>query len=108
MINRSKVETFIGFAIKSRSISMGSNTIATLKRAYLIIVCDSASEGTKKTAQSYANKFSCPLMVSKTLIEDIVFKENCKILAITDKNLAKAIIENQNENFSISSGGNGL
>jgi hypothetical protein len=37
-----------------------------------------------------------------------VLKTNCKMLAITVKNLAKAIIENQNENFSISSGGNGL
>ena len=87
---------------------MGSNTVATLKKAYLIIVCDSASDGTKKLARSYATKFACPLMVSKKLLEDVVFKENCKVLAVTDKNLAKAIIDNQNENFSISSGGNGL
>ncbi len=108
MTNRSKVETFIGFAIRSRSLYTGSNTIATLRKAYLVIVCDSAAEGTKKTALSYANKFKCPLMISKLLLEDIVLKENCKIVAITDENLAKAIIDNKNDNFSISSGGNGL
>ncbi|MBQ3571640.1 MAG: hypothetical protein IJA15_02310 [Clostridia bacterium] len=108
MVSRSKVETFLGFAIKSRALSMGTNTIATVKKAFLIIVCDSASEGTKKIALSYAKKFSCPLMVSKKLLEDITLKENCKVVAVTDKNLAKAIIENQDENFSISSGGNGL
>ena len=87
---------------------MGSNTVAMLKKAHLIIVCNSASEGTKKLALSYANRFSCPLMVSNILLEDITYKENCKIIALTDKNLAKAIIQNQDENFSISSGGNGL
>ena len=63
MVNRSKVETFIGFAIKSRSLCMGSNSVATLRKAHLIILCDSASEGTKKTALSYATKFHCPLMI---------------------------------------------
>ena len=87
---------------------MGSNSVGTLKKAFLIIVCNSASEGTKKLASSYANKFSCPLMLSKILLEDITLKENCKLVAVTDKNLAKAIIENQDDNFSISSGGNGL
>ena len=71
-------------------------------------MCNSASDGTKKVAASYAHKFNCPLMVSNPLLEDVVLKTNCKMIAITDKNLAKAIIENQNENFSISSGGNGL
>lgn len=88
---------------------MGSNAIATLKKAFLIIVCNSASYNTKKLAKSYANKFSCPLMISNNiLLEDLTFKENCKIVALTDVNLAKAIIDNQDDNFSISSGGNGL
>ena len=108
MTNSSKVETFIGFSIRSRSVCMGTNSIATIKKAFLIIVCNSASDGTKKVAASYAHKFNCPLMVSNPLLEDVVLKTNCKMIAITDKNLAKAIIENQNENFSISSGGNGL
>ena len=108
MTNRSKVETFIGFSIKSRSVTMGTNSIATIKKAFLIITCDSASDGTKKIAESYARKFNCPLMISKPLLEDVVLKTNCKMIAITDANLAKTIIENQNENFSISSGGNGL
>lgn len=87
---------------------MGSNSVATLRKAHLIILCDSASEGTKKTALSYATKFHCPLMITKIPLEDLTYKENCKIVAVTDKNLAKAIIEHQDDNFSISSGGNGL
>ena len=87
---------------------MGSNTIGTLKKAFLIIVCDSAAQATKDLAQAYAKKFNCPLMVSKKLLEDITGKEKCKLAAVTNKDLATAIITNQNEYFSISSGGNGL
>lgn len=87
---------------------MGSNAVGTLKKAFLIIICDSASEGTKKLARSYANKFHCPLMVSKKLLEDITGKQNCKLVALTNKDLATAIISNQDDYFSISSGGNGL
>lgn len=87
---------------------MGSNSVGLLKKAFLVIVCDSASEGTKKLAQSYAKKFNCELMISKLLLEDITRKVNCKIVAITNVDLATAIIANQDDNFSISSGGNGL
>lgn len=47
-------------------------------------------------------------MISKKLLEDVTGKENCKIAAVTNKDLATAIISNQNDYFSISSGGNGL
>lgn len=108
MVNRSKVETFIGFSIKARALRTGSNTVGTLKKAFLIIVCDSATQGTKDLALAYAKKFNCPLMISKKLLEDVTGKENCKIAAVTNKDLATAIISNQNDYFSISSGGNGL
>ncbi len=108
MVNRSKVETFIGFSIKARALRTGTNTVGTLKRAFLIIVCDSAAESTKDLAFAYAKKFNCPLMVSKKLLEDITGKEKCKIAAVTNKDLATAIISNQDDYFSISSGGNGL
>ena len=47
-------------------------------------------------------------MLSKKLLEDITGKEKCKIAAVTNKDLATAIISNQDDYFSISSGGNGL
>ena len=108
MANRSKIETFIGFSIRARALACGSNTIATQKRVYLIILCSSASENTKKIAQKYCNKFRCDLLLCKKPLEDIVYKQNCKLVALTDKNLAKAILDNQDENFSVYSGGNGL
>lgn len=87
---------------------MGSNSIATVKKAYLILLCASASDNTKKLAQKYCKKFHCDLMLTHKPLEDLCGKENCKISAITDKNLAKAVLENKDENFSVYSGGNGL
>ncbi|MBQ7408323.1 MAG: hypothetical protein IJW13_03520 [Clostridia bacterium] len=108
MTNRSKIETFIGFSIKARALITGTNSIGTLKKAYLVLLCDTASDNAKKIAQSYSNKFGCPLMICKIPLEQLTGKENCKMAAITDVNLAKAVLDNQDGNFSVSSGGNGL
>ena len=47
-------------------------------------------------------------MICKIPLEQLTGKENCKMAAITDVNLAKAVLDNQDGNFSVSSGGNGL
>jgi len=97
---RSRAETFIGFAMRTGKYKIGMNASATLKRAYLMIVCKSASENTKKDAQKLAGKFNCPLIetVTKTL-EEIVKRENAKVMAIGDKALSKVILENTEKDF---------
>ena len=55
-----------------------------------------------------AEKLSAKLYISKIhLIEDVVNKPNCKLIAITNKELSKAIIENIDEDFALYSGGYG-
>ena len=108
MVNRSKIETFIGFAIRARAFVSGSNSIATVKKAYLVLLCASSAENTKKLAQKYCNKFHCDLVLTHKPLEDLCNKTNCKIAVITDKNLANAVLMNKDENFSVYSGGNGL
>ncbi len=102
---RSKFETFIGFAIRKRALITGLNSVESLKRAYLILVCESASENTKKQALDFARKFNCEAVLCKIPLEDITGKLNCKIAAVTDKNLAVAAVNNSDENFSVISGG---
>lgn len=98
----SKAETFIGFALKSGKYKLGANTIETLKKAKLIIVCDSASENSKNDAVKFSKKFQCPILKTegKTLAE-LTHKSNVKMMAITDNNLAKAIIENKENVLSL-------
>jgi len=100
-----KVETYIGFCIKARKIALGSGTIDLIKKGvYLIIVFSTASENAKKLALKYKNRFSCPLVECKIGLENVVHKENCKIAAICDSNLAKAICDNLTDDYELCDG----
>ena len=97
---------YLGFAIKSRKLKTGINAINTLKKdVYLIIVCSTGEKNARK-AEKLSVKFNAPLIesVTKTL-EEITGKENCKVAALTDENLAKAILQNLGEDFRVLNGG---
>lgn len=96
-----KIHTYIGFAVKSGKVRLGVNAIYTLKGSIpLLLLCDSASENTKKEAKKIAKKYnSVMVLVKNEKLEDIFYKENCKLAAILDQSLAKAILDNLNENF---------
>ena len=96
---KSKAETFIGFAVRARKCKIGVNACKTLKRAKLVIVDGAAGESTKKDAASLSERFKCPLLTTKKPLENIVFKGNAKVMAITDGALASAIFENKEEDF---------
>ena len=58
-----------------------------------MMLCSSASDNTKKDAVSLAKKYRSALVLSKAYtIEELVNKENCKVAAVCDESLAKAII----------------
>jgi hypothetical protein len=97
--NKTKAQTFIGFAIRAGKYRIGANSVETLKRAELMIVCLTASENTKKQAISQANKFHCPIIETKIPLEDLTHRENAKVMAITDKSLSKAILSNMETDF---------
>jgi ribosomal protein L7Ae-like RNA K-turn-binding protein len=98
---KTKAETFIGFAMRAGKFKIGTNAVATLKKAYLVIVCNSASENTKKEAEKLARKFGCPLIESKNKsLEQITHRENAKVMAISDKQLSDAVLSNSEEDFT--------
>lgn len=106
-MQRSKDFTFIGFAIKARKVIYGANTIeGNRNRKYIMFICESASENTKKLIQSLALKNRTILVQTKgILLEDIVNKINCKTAAIIDKQLGEAVLTNLSANFEIIYGG---
>ena len=98
---RSKAETFIGFSMRAGKYRLGVNAIGTLKRCELLILCATASENTKKDAIKAAKRFRCRLIISgRKTVEELTGKEKCKLMAITDKGLAKAITDNLNDEFT--------
>ncbi len=100
MEQKTKAQTFIGFAVRARAVRVGVNAVATLKRASLIIVCGTAAENTVKDALKLARRFRCKIIkgANKPLAE-YVHRENAKVVAVTDQKLADAILANTENEF---------
>ncbi len=96
-----KIYTYIGFAIKAGKVRTGVNAITTLKGDIpLLLLCGSASDNTKKDVLKLAKKHNSVIVTSLSdKLEDIFRKDNCKLAAILDASLAKAILDNLNEKF---------
>jgi hypothetical protein len=103
----SKVETFLGFCIRSRKITFGLDGIEKLtKNVFLLVVSSTLSENSLKKAIKLKDKFQCPIILCNVDLASVLHKEGCKAVAIQDKNLANAILENADENFQVYLGGN--
>ena len=100
-MERTKFETFAGFAIRAGKLVRGTNAVrATRKRIWSLFVCGTAAENTKKEALSLSSKFGAPLFGTKDLVlAELVHKENCKLVAFLDKNLSDAAIRTLDEHF---------
>lgn len=96
-----KIESYLGFALRKKSVVKGFNAISYEKgKARLLILCESASENAVKEAKNLSKRLNVPLLISKKPLEELVHKENCKLIAITDRDLARAISEHTDENFA--------
>ena len=89
-LNKTKI--YVGFAIKSRNIKFGIDSVLKQKFLPLVIMSDSLQESSKNKLQSFALKTNTKLIqLSDKDIEDMLNKSNIKVFAITDKGLADAI-----------------
>lgn len=103
---KSKVLSYIGFAIKAGKVRTGVNVAKTIKeRVPLMILCGTASKNTVDEVVALARKLNSKLIVTNGItVEDIFLKENCKLAVITDFSLAKAILSNLDEQFQLFGG----
>lgn len=86
----SKIETYIGFAIKKGSAVFGVDAIAQYrKKVFLLLATESLSENSLKVLETSAGKIGCKLV--KIPDYELLKMRNCKALAICDKQLADAI-----------------
>ena len=89
----SKVESYIGFAIKKGSVVFGCDGIKSSKKHLLLLLyTPTLSDNSLSTLKQVAERLGCPL----AQIDDYetLRKKNCKALAVCDKSLACAILEN--------------
>lgn len=97
---KGKIETYIGFCLRANKITLGSGAIATLRGGvYLIILDGNAAKNSKRLALKFKRRFACPLITCGAGFAEAVNKQDCRIAAIRDKELAKAILSNLDNNY---------
>ncbi len=90
-----KAKTYIGFAIKSRSIKYGVDDICKLKKIDLIIVSESLQESSMNKVVKHSEQIKADLLkLGLENFEDLLDNKSVKAIAILDKNLAVAIKKN--------------
>lgn len=89
-----KIESYLGFAVRSGKILYGIDNIAVgRKRKYALVLCCTASENLAQKAKTVAERDGIPLITTETPLEIMVNKTNCKLVALTDAHMAKAVTE---------------
>ena len=96
MEKRSKIESYVGFAMRAGKCRCGMNSVASLKGAHVLLLCATASANTAKEAAKLAGKFRC----KGAALETLTHREGCKVAAVTDRSLARAILEHLDEQFT--------
>lgn len=93
-MNLSKIKAYIGFAIKSKAIVYGVDSIKE-KNVKVIFFTSSLSDSSKHVCENMANKFSCNCYeVSDSEMLDLTASDKIKAFAILNNDLAKAIENN--------------
>ncbi len=93
-MNSLKVKAYIGFAIKSRAIVYGVDNLKN-KKVQLIICSASLSAGSKERCEKIAKEKAVKLLcITDEEMLEIIGKSGVKVLGITDKALAQALIIN--------------
>lgn len=87
------IKTYVGFSIKSNNVVIGQDQLKnTNKKVKLIMICPTASNNLVDLATRLAEKFDCKLIETDENLENYVFKENCKLIGLTNESLVKAIL----------------
>lgn len=101
-MERSKTASYLGFARRAGKLTLGVNAAATLKRGvYLLVADESVAKNSRKEIEKCQTRFGCPLIFIDGL-GTIVGKESCKLAAVRDEELAKAVLRAQESAAAVS------
>ena len=105
-----KIETYLGFCIRVRKIIFGAEMIERQNKGVRLLIGDgSIGKNSLKPMLKAKEKFGCPfLMTDEGLLGEILHRPAVKVVAITDDNLASAILSvaESDPQFKLYSGGN--
>lgn len=106
---KSKVETYLGFCVRSRKIAFGAEEAEQQKKdVFLLLFDETLGKSSRKCIDRAKEKFGCMAFVCETgALGELLHRPAVKAVAIKDKNLAMAIVSaTQSESqFKLYSGG---
>lgn len=92
-----KIKTYLGFARRAGKLALGVNAVKAAKGGVYLLVADRAAyPNTKKEILSLQKRFSCPLAEVENL-EELTGKPLCKLAAVREEHLARAILQDIKE-----------
>ena len=86
----------MGFSIKSGKVVFGLDKLQEyFKPVKLVIVCSTVAENTYKKLKTLCeyNKWKMVQLNDGIILGSVIGRDNCKVLAMTDKNLSKAVLD---------------
>lgn len=93
-----KIKSYLGLCVKSNGIIIGQDKLKQSKHfPKLIVLSPNATDNLKDLAIRLGEKFHCKVLMTNTLLEELINIANCKVVGITNINLAKAIENCDNE-----------
>lgn len=99
-MEKDKIDSLLGFAVKAGKVLYGADNLQTTRtRVYAIFLCGSASENTKQKVRELALGKQIPLVIAEKELQYVVSRMNCKVLGITDKQMAEAMLARLNESY---------
>lgn len=94
-----KISCYIGFSVKAGKIIYGLDDLLKFPyKAKVVLISDDLTENSLKKLDTIKNKYF-DLKIYKIIepiLEDLVHKKNCKLIALTDAELSKAVCNNIN------------
>ncbi len=93
-MEKSKTETYLGFCIRSRKIIFGAEMISRQKKGVKLLIVDGGMGASSlKIIINAWRTLGCPLYQTEAgALGELVHKPAVKAAAITDEQLAKAIL----------------
>ncbi len=93
-MEKSKLETYLGFCIRSRKIIFGTEMISRQKKGVKLLIFDgSMGANSLKIIVKAKETFACPLLQTEAgTLGELLHKPSVKAVAITDEHLASAIL----------------
>ncbi len=109
-MQKSKIETYLGFCIRARKIIFGTEMISRQKKGVKLLMIDGGiGANSLKEMLKAKERFGCPLVeTEKGILGETLHKPAVKTVAVLDDSLASAIVKavEDESQYKFYSGGN--